>query len=408
MAGLAFVANALFLAAVVALLTFTVESASVRGASPLSVRAALLAVLVLGLLALVLRGSRKANVVAALVVGALLVAGQIWLHPRRVSEYPASSTRHPVPYVMFTGLPGADDHNALGYRGREPARPKPPGEHRILVVGGSAVYGKGQPELTIPFQLQQLARRRASRDTKVYNWGVVSQVSGQELATIAHRGLAYEPDVVVLYDFANDLYASFAADPRPGHPFNFVVSERAVAIFQAGDVRALAAGLLTQSSLLRALLPLELSDATARLAPLREAAGYATPRWEEEVVSAYLGNVRSACRISAAYGARFVAALQPVVFFTPQADGYTAMGAEFRPFVERGYARARAGFAELQATEGARGCTFLDLSRACVEGECVFSDYVHPTPETRRPMVEALFVHLRDGGLLEGPQTGAP
>jgi hypothetical protein len=313
-----------------------------------------------------------------------------------------------MPYIMFTGLPGADDHNALGYRGREPARPKPPGEHRILVVGGSAVYGKGQPELTIPFQLQQLARRRASRETKIYNWGVVSQVSGQELATIAHRAMAYEPDVVVLYDFANDLYSSYAADPRPGHPFNFVVSERAVGIFQAGDVRALAAGLLTQSSLLRALFPLELSDATARLGPLRRTAGYATPAWEDEIVSTYLANVEAACRISTAYGARFMAALQPVVFFTPQADGYTALGAGFRPFVERGYARARTGFAELQAKEGGRGCTFLDLSLACEQGECVFTDYVHPTPETRRPMVEALFVHLRDGGLLDGGEPAAP
>src|SRR5687768_13913721 len=230
------------------LLTFTIESPRLRGGSAFSVRAVLLAVLAAGLLALVLWGTRIMNVVSAVVIAALFAAGQVWLHPRRVAEYPASSTRHPMPYIMFTGLPGADDHNSLGYRGREPVRPKPSGEHRVLVIGGSAVYGKGQPELTIPFQLQQLARRRASRDTKVYNWGVVSQVSGQELATIAHRALAYEPDVVVLYDFANDLYASFAADPRPGHPFNFVVSERAVAIFQAGDVRALAAGLLTQSS----------------------------------------------------------------------------------------------------------------------------------------------------------------
>jgi hypothetical protein len=228
----------------------------------------------------------------------------------------------------------------------------------------------------------------------------VSQVSGQELATIAHRATAYEPDVVVLYDFANDLYASHTADPRPGHPFNFVISERAVGIFQSGDLRALAAGLLTQSDLLRVLFPLELSDAAARLGPLRAAAGYGTPRWEDEVVDAYLANVQAACRIATGYGARFVAALQPVVFFTPHADGYTALGASFRPFVERAYARARTGYADLQAREGSRGCAFLDLSLACAQGECVFSDYVHPTPETRAPISEALFVHLRDRGLL--------
>ena len=97
LAGLAFVANVFFLAATVALLVFTVESARVRGVSALSARAALLIVLGLGLLALVLWGARKANVVAAVGLGAFFVAGQLWLHPRRVSEYPASSTRHPMP-----------------------------------------------------------------------------------------------------------------------------------------------------------------------------------------------------------------------------------------------------------------------------------------------------------------------
>jgi hypothetical protein len=118
----------------------------------------------------------------------------------------------------------------------------------------------------------------------------------------------------------------------------------------------------------------------------------------------HLGNIEAACRITTAYGAQFVAVLQPVVFFTPQADGYTALGPGFRPFVERAYGRAREGYADLQAREGSRGCTFLDLSRACENAECVFTDYVHPTPGTRRAIVEPLFVQLRDRGLLAGPR----
>jgi hypothetical protein len=111
LAGLGFVANVAFLAGALVLLAFTVESARSRGGPALSARTAVRIALALGLLALVLRGGRGINLAAALVLGGILVAGQAWLHPRRVSEYPASSTRHPTPYLMFTGLPGADEHN---------------------------------------------------------------------------------------------------------------------------------------------------------------------------------------------------------------------------------------------------------------------------------------------------------
>lgn len=402
----AHVLNLAYFASSVSLLFVILDSMAVRGAPALSVRSVGVSVVALIFLGTVLLGGKLANIILCLLATATLGITQVQLNPRRVAEYPASSTRNPVPYMMFAGLPGEDDHNELGYRGMVPPMPKTD-EYRVLMIGGSAVYGRGDNWLTIPNQLRKMAKREISKDIWVYNWGVVSQVSGQELATIAHRASRYSPDLVILYDGGNDIYTPFTTDPRPGYPFNFTVSERAVGIFQRGDLGALNAGVLTQSNLLRAAFPLELSDAAADLAPLRRSVGFQGPRWEGEVVQNYLDNLDTACRMGEGLGYRLAVFLQPVVYFTPQADRYRGMGSDFRSYVERQYARIRQGLDGLSQRHKDGGCFFADLSRVCQKGECVFSDFIHPTPNTRTPIAEAMLVALRDHGLLR-PAKASP
>jgi hypothetical protein len=391
--------NVAYVVAVAALIGFTVQSRTARGRMPVDGRTLALAVLAGGLLLAVLWCGKAVNAsLCALVSGAMAV-GQVALNPRRVADYPASATRAPAPYVMFTGLAGERDHNELGYRGRLPPMPKG-NEYRVLMIGGSAVYGRGRPHLTLSAQLQRLARRHLGREVSVYNWGVVSQVSGQELATVAHRASRFSPDLIVIYSGGNDFYSAFTADPRPGYPFNFVISERAIGIFQSGDLPALAAAGLTQSNLLRAVFPTELSDAAARLEPIRRAVRHRSPEWEERVAAEYLENVDCDCRLAAGIGARVAVFLQPVVYFTPQAHRYTQMGSDFRRFVEAGYERVRRGLTDLSVRHAGGGCLFADLSPVCAAGECDFQDFIHPSPETRLPIAEAMFAQLKTHGLL--------
>jgi hypothetical protein len=391
--------NAAYAVAAVLLAVFAAQSRAARGRPAFDGRTIALALIAGGFLIAILWGGRGVNAVLCVLASGGLAVGQIALHPRRVADYPASATRDPAPYVMFTGLAGEEGHNELGYRGRAPSMPKAD-EYRVLMIGGSAVYGKGPLSLTLPAQLQRLARHGGSPQVSVYNWGVVSQVSGQELATLAHRAGRFAPDLLVVYDGGNDFYSSFTGDPRPGYPFNFVLTQRAVDIFQAGDWRTLAAAGLTQSNLLRAAFPVELSDAAARVEPIRRAAGYGTPEWEERVAGEYLANVETECRLAGGLGARLAVFLQPVVYFSRQADRYTQMGADFRAYVERGYDRVRKGLAGLAERHAGGGCVFVDLSRACARGECEFQDYIHPSPETRAPIADAMFTELRARGLL--------
>jgi hypothetical protein len=391
--------NAAFLAASVALLALTLGAYS-PAPSLVAVKAVALSFVILGLLALLVWGGDRLNGAVAFALVALLAWGQWRLDARRVAEYPAGVTRKPAPYVMFSGAPGQQDHNELGYRGELPAGAKPPGEFRVFVLGGSAVYGSGPGHLTIPHHLQELTRRSGRSQVRVFNWGVVSQVSGQELATLALRTIRHAPDLVVLYDGGNDMSAAYTYDPRPGYPFNFVLQESAVDAFQEGGLRVSAAGVLTQSSLLRRLFGPELADAVARLPPVRRRAGYGTSRWEEEVVRAYLDNVENACRLGTGLGFRVAVLLQPIVYYSPQADSYRGLPAEFRPYAERQYERIRRGLGELSTGNAAGRCLFADLSRVCARGECEFQDMIHPTAETRAPIAGEVFRVLDQAGFL--------
>ena len=232
--------NAAYAGVAVALAVFAAQSRAARGRPTVDGPTVVLALIAVGFLVAIFWGGRGVNAIVCALASGGLAAGQIALQPRRVADYPASATRDPAPYVMCTGLAGDEGHNDLGYRGRAPLMPKAD-EFRVLMIGGSAVYGKGPLSLTLPAQLQRLARHGGSRQVSVYNWGVVSQVSGQELATLAHRAGRFAPDLIVVYDGGNDFYSSFTGDPRPGYPFNFVPHPARGGHLQAGDWRALAA-----------------------------------------------------------------------------------------------------------------------------------------------------------------------
>jgi hypothetical protein len=196
---------------------------------------------------------------------------------------------------------------------------------------------------------------------------------------------------------------AYTYDPRPGYPFNFVLQESAVGVFQEGGLSVVAAGALTQSNALRFLFGPELADAVAQLPPVRRRVGYGTARWEEDVARTYLENVESACRLGSGLGFRVAATLQPLVYYSPQADSYRGLPADFRPYAERQYERIRRGLQELSGRAAADRCLFADLSRVCASGECVFQDMIHPTAETRAPISAALFRLLAEAGYLPHP-----
>lgn len=99
--------------------------------------------------------------------------------------------------------------NALGLRTTMP-KPKAPGEWRIAVSGGSAVWGWRIADAdTIPEQLQDVLRRAGRGNITVYNFGIGGATLKEEVALLKHFRDAYALDQVLFYTGGNDVIAAY-------------------------------------------------------------------------------------------------------------------------------------------------------------------------------------------------------
>jgi hypothetical protein len=130
--------------------------------------------------------------------------------PRYVTE---------APYGIRTNIPGisyqhtSPDYridfriNAQGMRSdREYVVPKPPGTVRIIGLGDSFTMGyEVDLEDTYLYQLERVLHDRGHRNVEVLNLAVSGFGTAEEMLKLEHEGLAYEPDIVVLGYFNNDV-----------------------------------------------------------------------------------------------------------------------------------------------------------------------------------------------------------
>jgi lysophospholipase L1-like esterase len=98
--------------------------------------------------------------------------------------------------------------NVLGLRTLPPT-PKAPGEWRVAVTGGSAVWGWRVLDAdTIPVQLQQLVQADNPNVT-FYNFGIEGATVAQELALLKNFRDVYGIDQVIFYTGANDALKAY-------------------------------------------------------------------------------------------------------------------------------------------------------------------------------------------------------
>jgi hypothetical protein len=96
-------------------------------------------------------------------------------------------------------------HNRFGYRSRPIEHARTPGRARVLVLGDSFAYGVGVGDReTFSAQLEALAP-----ELEVINTGVNGYGTGQELLLLRDEGLAFQPDVVIVSFFWNDVANSY-------------------------------------------------------------------------------------------------------------------------------------------------------------------------------------------------------
>lgn len=258
------------------------------------------------------------------------------------------------------------------------------------MLGASAVYNGTPLSNSIPGQLEEILRANGRPDARVYNCGVVSFVSGQELALVVHTLVDYQPDAVIVYDGGNDVHQTWNFDPRPGYPFNFMVYEEAIRRIH-GDtgVFSLLYSVLYQSRVLKRLAHDPLRSVLVPVNELRAQVDYGSESWEEEVVDAYSANIEKMCRLATAYDFKLLVCLQPLLHFkTPLAGNEPSLigKQKFQDYIRRQYARIRERYDALTLAHSAHGrCFFADMSTVFEGyGRQCYIDFIHPDDEGNR------------------------
>ena len=108
--------------------------------------------------------------------------------------------------------------NNAGFRDREVAMPKPPGLFRILCIGGSTTAEGETNDLTYPAFLDRKLREHfPPNSVEAINCGIFALHSFGELERFPDY-LALEPDVIVHYNFVNDLTYDLPNWLKPANP----------------------------------------------------------------------------------------------------------------------------------------------------------------------------------------------
>jgi lysophospholipase L1-like esterase len=318
--------------------------------------------------------------------------------PSRMAKFQADAPWPGGPYVPSAfpphytrrnraepGLPGVDravrrfTTNNLGFRGDSLAMPKPAGEVRVFMVGGSttecAVLDDRE---AVTARLQAYLRRALPGvDVRVYNAGKSGDRSWDHVAMVAHRIAHLQPDVIVVFAGVNDVMAGIggrdyllrnqAEPPRTRRLLRLLATEfqlprLAAAALHGGDPRT-ATGNTSYRAAVRYVHGLPLAAGKPR-----------------EDVEPYAQNLRSLAGIARSHGAQILIMTQATTWNSPDprigAWHWMLGGAErYREAdLDAAMARYNAAAMTVAAQEGAP--TF-DLAAAIPKSADDFYDDVH-------------------------------
>ena len=97
--------------------------------------------------------------------------------------------------------------NEHGTRGRSFPVHKPPGEQRVICIGGSTTFGATfkSGDRLFPDVLEDILRRKLKRPVTVINGGVSAYKAADSVKRFEAKLMALDPDVVVVYHGINDV-----------------------------------------------------------------------------------------------------------------------------------------------------------------------------------------------------------
>jgi lysophospholipase L1-like esterase len=306
---------------------------------------------------------------------------------------PGSIVLQHHPHLIYTTKPGQETPfcrvNAQGFRGRDWAKEKTPGGARVIVLGGSTVFGFGakSDEDVFPRILEKRLAKTSRRPFEVLNAGVIGYDSMQELVLLESELLDYSPDAIVLFDGFNDFYNAGLTPPeRSLHQYQFDEIEELLE-------ESLWHRLLSCSALYR-VAAAHVNDFAPMGAPASHDRGVFWDR--PQGAERYAENVRAMCELGRARGVSVLVVPQPEL-----ANRRTQSPMERRTLEEHvppGYVRfakecyprylaAARDAAERAGATYLDGTTFLDGTQ---EDAFLVSDTVHLNARGNELVAEAL------------------
>jgi hypothetical protein len=217
---------------------------------------------------------------------------------------------YPRPYVMAAAKPylnfNGDSHNILGYRDF-PSVEKSNDEFRVVMIGGSTVHGG---VVSLPKMVELKLKNRGITNARVYNLGIGSSVSRQDILRIMIDLAGYSPDLIVHYGGGNEI--TTYTDPRINYPHRFIHYEHNVYFTQSRDFDDWIISLLMGSELFRYLFEKKIGDWVFQKVQI-----HTPPNSQYNVLKmqAYIQNLRWGNILANQLGAKFLAIFQPVLSF---------------------------------------------------------------------------------------------
>jgi lysophospholipase L1-like esterase len=345
------------------------------------------------------------------VVAAVLVAAELVL--TALAPPRTELTRYPYPYRMhgFAPLAVPDETryhattNDTGLRERATIPRKPEGELRVLVLGGSTMFGVGSGDgetavarmQALLLQAQRARPLPATSQVTVINAGQGWYNSTQELVFLVTELALYEPDLVLVVDGYNDAHHAMVWNCRP--PASAVTAAEVVNLERnPGILREVGWDqpfrLAAEASAVRQRLAVDPSAIIGPPCVSERAAmhmGPAAGGYGSSMKHRLVMNWTLMDRLGKAFGCRFAFSLQPCVFAKP------SLGASEQAYVDsqRFTPLMRRTWAALEEFVGAEARR-LDLSTFAadahvrgVEGS-VFTDYCHLTPPGNALLAQAM------------------
>ncbi|MBI1379685.1 MAG: hypothetical protein GC161_01205 [Planctomycetaceae bacterium] len=160
---------------------------------------------------------RAINVLLSILVSLLILAALMEGGLRLIGKGPAPSPLQPHPELGWAKKPNFSmsksakefrasfELNAEGLRD-DPLGPKAPDEFRVIALGDSFTYGFTVDRDQLFVDLLEQYWRSEGRNVQVINAGTEAWDTAQAVRWLELEGKKYEPDLVLLFPYENDLY----------------------------------------------------------------------------------------------------------------------------------------------------------------------------------------------------------